>query len=148
LALCLCPQPGSTQSVGPGPDNTTSVCTPTGWVQDFNITPNGDGTETFTADVSLVCVDGETKIECEYCFSFNLLVNLGGNVWQVIQPPYPVSTGLTLQCAAGTTQTPTNTTPVLNPGLYEMNFYLYPCPCNTELVPPLGHAQIEFQVEA
>jgi hypothetical protein len=98
---------------------------------------NPDGSVTFSQpDNQLSCEPVPPMVEapCHYCFSWQLLVWAGGNVWVAYGPPqYPVATDLSVACETGGSPVPTNTTPPLPPGTYEMHTYLRPAPCGAPI---------------
>lgn len=114
---------------------------------------NANNTTTFTQSgvlTSCVVLAKNPQAPCEFCFSFQLLINLGGNVWRVIQPPYPVLNTINVVCNTSTAKNFTNTTPVLGVGQYEMTTVLSPGACDI-LLPgsiPTEVRKIIFTVKA
>jgi hypothetical protein len=93
--------------------------------------PNADGTVTFTQPgIVTSCIPAQRpEAPCQFCLAFQLLQWGGGNVWVVIQPPYPRYYEINVACDTSQARDLTDTTPALGPGSYVMTSYLRGGPC-------------------
>jgi hypothetical protein len=131
----------------PAPVQICSTAVQTGGsISDPQSNPNGS--VTFTCSGITATCGGSGTGQCQYCFSWQMLKQYkGSNVWIVVQPPYPVSTPLNVNCGSSTTvKNSSNTSPVLGAGTYEMYAMLYGASCSTFGGAPFNQKTCVFTV--
>jgi hypothetical protein len=110
------------------PMDDIAPCTPALGVDDITAQLFPDNSVLFTApNARMSCNASPDPLQvmpCYYCLSWQLMVWLGGNVWQVMTPPYPMTQSMQMPCGYGAAQDIVNATNCLEIGAYQMQFQL------------------------
>lgn len=115
------------------PNYIVATCSPSLSVGGMEFSGLPDQSILFTlTGVKMSCLpSGDASDPCTFCVAWQLSQSLGHRVWQVVQPPYPVSSNVTVACNTSSIQDISNKTPPLGYGLYRMVGSILQAPCGS-----------------